>query len=219
MRRTSALLLALLLPGLLLVGAAACEFRSAIAVERAFPVPDYLAIDVALPTDAYRAAYAALGDADPRDGVLAVWRAEAAARGGMANAEIVRQTQAALRLAPASARGWTLLAESLAGSDPKGTERALGVALDLSPADFWLTPRQLVVAARLWPTLSADTRAAAVRRARLLWIEPSLRPAIPGLLAETKGPDLMMTALGTEELRALNRWVAAEERKKMETMK
>jgi len=191
------------------------RLTSGIATDAAFPVPIYIAMNVPLPASAYRQAADILAQANPNDGDAVIARAEAMSRSGSAPGDVIAVVQLGLSDAPASARGWTLLAEQ-EGKVAHGRAAApLALALSLGPYDYWLAGRRAGDAVTLWDALDADGKSAALGQLRLLWDEPSLRQQIVPILALKGGPRLMTRALAseTEEIRALNRWLNAQRRR------
>ena len=202
--------------GLFVFVIAAFRMQSGFAVDRAFPVPIYMVMGVPVPHGAYVQAAQTLQHANPKDGEAMIAAAEAATRAGALPLQVIPRARLGLQKSPASARGWTLLAEEYL-AERRGPEatRALSTALLLSPFDYWIAGRRAHVAAALLDDLDHDTRASADRQAELLWETPGLRDEIPGLLRAPGGRRLMAEALATDSqsVRALNRWLAGERRR------
>ncbi len=205
----------LLLPAVFLSFVAAPRFLSGIAIDEAFPVPDYMMMDVDLPRSAYAAAAVTLALADDEDGQVWIQQAEATALSGASSGDVIPRLVKGLARSPTSARGWTLLAEQTTAQDPRRAAAALAMALYLGPYDFWLAGRRARTAAALWNTLSEEGRQAALRQVSLLWSEPLLNQEIRPVLTTRAGVELMTHALWNEpeQLRALNRWIASQRRK------
>jgi hypothetical protein len=203
----------LLLPALALGTSAWAHFADGVAVDAAIPVPVYMIQQIAMPKVAYEDAAAALSKADARDGEAAVARAEAALHGGAMSADGAALLVQALTQEPASARGWTLLAEAQEPADKKSAARALSQALLLAPRDYWLIGARAQDSARLWAELDRDTQALALEQARMLWEVPELRDQLRHLLTTPKGVALVAKAFAgrEDELRTMNRWLALTE--------
>jgi len=209
----------LILPAVLL-GIYTCQqVPAAFAVDRAFPVPMFITMNVPLPQSAYRKAEAALVTADPRDGQSGISAAEAGALDGKPASTIVSRLSAALTAAPASGEGWILLAESQSRSDPKRAANSLSVALELAPFEYFLAERQSLLAAKLWTDLPEDSRAIASRQARDLWRSQGVAyhlEATP-ILMSAASIELMHRAFAESpvELRNFDLW-AEQQTKKQE---
>lgn len=201
--------LACLAPALLVTLAAVPRITSGLALEAAFPVPTYIAMNVSLPTKSYKAAAALLARASASDGETQILRAEAARLGGVPDREVVPIVENGLSSDPASSRGWTLLSETLTHTDRARSAKALGIALELSPYDYFLAGRRTRDGAALWDILPADSRALLIRQAALLWTEPLLHREIIPTLSAPGGAALMTRALSDDpdQIRKLNQWV------------
>lgn len=202
-------------PAILLATAALTQLPSALAHERAFPVPTFMSMNIPLAEGAYPQTASILNSANATDGEAHIFEAEAAMIAGTPTAEVREILRSALNRAPSSALGWTLLAEAEAQTDQAHAASALATAFALAPHDYLLTPRQSFIAAALWPSLSEETRNLALRRARLLWTEQRLRPIILQLAQDEAGAQLMTQAFVDEPdaLAALIDWVDAERRR------
>ena len=200
----------LLLPALALGTSAWAHFADGVAVDAAIPVPVFMIQQIAMPKVAYVDAAAALSKADVRDGEAAVARAEAALHGGASPADEVPLLVQGLTQEPASARGWTILAEALEPTDRGGAARALSQGLVLAPRDYWLIGARAQDSARLWGELDRDTQALALEQARMLWEVPELRDQLRHVLTSPKGVALVAKAFAgrEDELRTMNRWLA-----------
>lgn len=204
----------LLLPAILLALLAAPKFLAGRALDAAFPVPVYVAMNVPLPVASYGEAAARLDRARDADGGMALIQAELLALQNAPGARVSALAGQGLSATPASARGWLVMAESQRDSNPALAGRALGMALGLAPYDYWIAGRRATDAARLYPRLRGETQAMAERQAQMLWDEPRLRPQLLTVLASPGGSDLVMASFRArpDDLRALNRWVARERR-------
>jgi hypothetical protein len=200
----------LLLPALALGYAAWAHFADGVAVDAAIPVPVFMIQQIAMPKVAYEDAAVALERADARDGEAAVARAEAGLHGGASPDNEVALLTHGLMQEPASARGWTILAEAQEPADKKSAARALSQALVLAPRDYWLIGARAQDSARLWPELDRDTQALALEQTRMLWEVPDLRDQLRHLLTSPKGVALVAKAFAgrEDELRTMNRWLA-----------
>jgi hypothetical protein len=207
----------LLLPAILLALFALPKFLSGRELDAAFPVPVYVAMNVTLPPRSYGDAAARLGRARDADGGMALMQAELLALQNGHDARVPALAGQGLSATPASARGWLVMAEAQRDFNPAFAARALGMALGLAPYDYWIAGRRAVDAARLYPHLRGETRAMAERQAQMLWDEPRLRPQLFTVLASPGGSDLVTAAFRAriDDLRALNRWVAAERRNRV----
>jgi hypothetical protein len=202
------------LPAIGLAYGALLHLGNGLARDAAVPVPAYMVARVTMPKLAYQEAVRALGAADPRDGDAHIARGEAAMMAGMKTPQRISDLSDGLRQAPASARGWVLLAESAAPADSGKAARYLGQALLLAPDDYWLALPLAQDAARLWPQLDAAARNRAVAQARLLWSEPMLRRQFPPLVSTPNGVALIWRAFAYQpgEMSDINRWLALQRR-------
>jgi hypothetical protein len=200
-----------LLPALGLAIGAWPHFQNGLAREAAIPVPSYMVARIAMPKVAYRSAVQALARADARDGDAHVARGEALmALGESPTADLT----AGLRHAPASARGWTLLAEASMKTDRRQAARYLGQALLLAPYDYWLALPLAQDAAKLWPQMDGVARERAVAQARMLWSDLQMRRQFQFFASTPEGVQLAWRtfAYQPDELRAINRWLVLRRR-------
>jgi len=199
----------------LLVAAAVPRFQSGRAIDAVYPVPNYVVLNLALPENAYRAAADVLANANGNDGRTLIERAEIASLGGAPSLQVVSLLEDGLARAPASVRGWTLLAEQTETRDPTRAGKALAHSLLLGPYEYFLLAKRAREAASLWKLLPPDSENAALAQARHLWTESLLNGEIPPLLRINGGPELVARAFhdDPDDLRALNRWLAAERRR------
>ncbi len=205
------------LPGLLLAWSAVAHLRDGLAWDAAIPVPNGMIEQIPLERAEYQRAADALSRADPADGDAQIAAAEARMHLRPSAGMQIAGLREGLEDNPASARGWTLLSEALFATDRPHAASALAQALILDPDDFWLAGARARDAAVLWYDLDDDdARAAALRQTRLLWEEPQLRGQLHILLSTRAGVRLVQDAFATDvdELRALNRWVSAERRRR-----
>ena len=180
----------LVLP-LILASLSTPRLKSGIALEGAFPVPDYITSNVTLPRDAYRAAVAALSHASERDSASAILRSEAALFIGTDPHEVEASFRQNLVKVPASVRGWTLLAESLSFHDRSSASLALSQALATGTLEYALSGRQTRLAARLWGELPENTHRIILGQVEHLWTVPRLRSELSTLLATQGGEALI----------------------------
>ena len=206
--------LALLAPTLFLILLAVPRFQSGLAIDAAYPVPTYMIVGASLPQSSYRDTAAVLGNAFRGDGETLLRRAEAVSLMQPEAEGAVGLFEEGLTKSPTSVRGWALLAEHLASVNRTRAAQALGQSLLLGPYEYYVAARRARQAAIFWDDLPADAHALALRQARLLWTEASLNEGILRLLAVDGGAELIARAFQDEpeELRAINRWVAAERR-------
>jgi len=117
---------------------------------------------------------------------------------------------------PGSVRGWTLLAEQTETQNRTRAGNALAHSLLLGPKEYFLFGKRAQAAARLWDVLPSDASESALAQGRSLWTISALNPEIPYLLGVKGGPELMTRAFhdAPEDLRAMNRWLAAESRRR-----
>lgn len=206
---------ALLLPAAAIVAAALPRLYSGAALETAFPATAYIGENVPLPQNSYKGVARILAHAPSSDGETQILRAEAAAYAGQPPATITPLLDVALSRAPASPRGWILLAALQTDSNPKTAAAALSLAIALAPREYYLVARQACAGAALWPYLAKDTRAKLVGDARILATMPEFRGELRILLGGRGGPQLVTRALAgnPEQLRQLNRSLAHEDLK------
>lgn len=206
--------LALLLPTLLIVPAAS-KYVSGLGLDSVFPVPVYITMNVPQAPESYRAAAHILERTPDVDGRTALAGAEAMFVSGAALHTVDEVARAGIAKAPADIRGWLLLAEIRRSHAPADAARMLEVALLLGPYDYWVAGKRARLAAALWDRLSEEARMLALRQVRLLWAVPTLRHDLMTLLSSEAGAHLVSEAFREmpDDLRALNRWVAAERRK------
>jgi hypothetical protein len=201
------------LPALALAILAVPRLEDGIANERAIPVPNSLIRESALRPEDYRRAATVLANVDAHDGDSQVLAAETEWHAGAPAAVVAAKTEAALTYAPASLRGWLLLAE--VASNPARQAAALSQTFVLAPYDYYIARRRTRDAARQWDTLDADTRDMALRQVQLLWDDEALHPLILPMLQTDADGALVGRAFAQRrsDLRSLNRWVSAERRR------
>jgi hypothetical protein len=206
---------ALLIPAIALGILGLQQLWDGMARDAAVPVPLYMVEQVSMPTAAYRGAAEALARANARDGEALLQRGEALLRTSAPAATVVAIAEKGLLLEPASARGWTVLAEALMVSDKAKAAEALSQALILAPRDYWLVAVRAQDSALLWDQLDSDNRQIAIGQARMLWQEPALHPMLFKFLKTPVGTAFETKAFVGEpdEIRAMNRWVRTEMRR------
>jgi hypothetical protein len=207
--------LSLFLPAALLVAAALPRFQSGRAIDAAYPVPAYTVMNIGLPASAYRAAADVLAGVNAEDGRTSIERAEIASLAGAPHNEVMSLLEDGLARTPASVRGWALFAEQTVEADRARAGKALAHSLLLGPYEYYVMAKRARAAAQLWDVLPSDGSSAALDQARRLWTESALNHEIPALLIVKGGPELITRAFhdDPEDLRALNRWLAAERRR------
>lgn len=170
---------------------------------------------VPMPRTAYLDAAAALKRANPRDGEALIAAGEASLRSGMATRRAIPLLVEGLSHQPSYARGWLLLSQASLSSDHGMAVRALSQALVLGPRDYWLMGIRAQEAALLWRDLDPELQDMAFDQVRMLWQEPLLRGQLRQLLRSPEGVALAARAFAgrDEEVRDMNRWLAAERRK------
>lgn len=195
-----------------LIAVAIPHLIDGMAIESAFPVPVYLQMNAVQTHQAYVDASDALSRGSAADGDRAILEAESKVLAGADKSATLATLRNGLSRSPATARGWTLLAEQLASSDRRGAGQVLAIALMLAPNDYFLTCRLIRDAGALWDVLPDDARRIAISEAPAMWKTPDFRPYIRAVLATKSGPKLMTEAfrLEPDELRAMNRWVAEQ---------
>jgi hypothetical protein len=206
--------IALLVPALILAILGLVELRNGSVIDAAYPVPDYLSTDHALPKALYAFGAGLLADADARSGNAQISRAEAMFYAAH-NPPLARPVmEEGLEKAPASAEGWVYYARILAPSEPRKADLALDQAFTLAPNDYFLAPMRAQLAAQIWPYLSDRTKNEALRQARALWSEPILRGGLIPFLTTSDGTRLLTRAYATDpaHIRAINRWIHAQQR-------
>jgi len=187
------------------------RLRSGLASDLAFPVPLNISINHGLPISAYEAAERALDGADPADGEAKIERAEALKLSHASSEAVLPLLTDGLAREPASAGGWTLLAE-LPNAPLSMRAKALGLSLQLAPRDYWLSGRRALAGVPLVEVLSPDDKEALLRQIHLLWSVEDFRPQLHPLLESRQGAVLVTEAFAgdPDSLRALNRWVAQD---------
>lgn len=203
----------MLLPGLCLAYFGYAHFADGIAQDGAVPVPVAMVAQIPLPKAAYDDAAKSLASASLRDGDAMLIRAEALFDAGRAPSEIVPLLEQGIRHAPASARGWTLLATVLQPLQPKKSAAAMSPAFLLAPRDYWIAAARVRAAGPLWPLLDAETRLAAENQSRLLWHDELLRPQIVVAAQTDAGAALLTRSFQENEIREISRYVAAARRR------
>jgi hypothetical protein len=201
-----------LLPAIILAVASVPVFFDGLALEAAIPVPNYMILHRSMPKAAYEDVQTILLQADRRDGAAVITRAEAAMDAGNVPQSQIDALKDGLMYQPASARGWTLLAEAYTPIDKKRAARALAQSLLLSSRDYYLAAMRVHDAALLWSDLDAETKGKALEQARLLWEEPALQNQLRVVLASREGVDIVAKAFAgrSDEVREMNRWLSVQ---------
>jgi hypothetical protein len=204
-----------LLTPVILIVLALPRLQSGIALEAAFPVPEYMRQNISLPRDAYLAAVAKLSNANEKDPRSALLATEAEIFLGRDPAHVEQALRQHLREMPASARGWLLLGERLSFHDTKAAARALSQSLSISPLEHALIGRQARLSARLWDDLPNRSRRIALRQVAQLWASPILRPELSSLQATDGGEDLLERAFANtpETHHTVSAWVQGYHRR------
>ncbi len=198
----------LVLPAALLLLLAIPRFVAGLAVDGTFPVPAGIATNRTFSKQEYQKAAALLSLAAAGDGESQIARAQALWRSGADPATVLPIVRGGMARSPTSIQGWTVLAEMLQGQDPAGAAKALSLALDLSPHDYWLVGRKTRAGAALWKDLTPDARTQVITQARLLWTQEEMRPQILPVLQIQGGASLMTQAIADpDDIRTLNRYV------------
>jgi hypothetical protein len=202
----------LLVPVALLFLTAVPRLQSGLAIDAAFPVPNYVLVDYLLPENSYRVAAEVLTGASSEDGQTLILLAEVAAHANLPQQAILNLLRDGLSRSPASSRGWALLAEQI--QDRRRAAAALTQSLLLAPYDYFLAGRRGREGALLWDVLPVDDRRSVLQQARLIWSEPILYGEIEPLLMVSGGADLLARAFEDEpqELQALSLWIAENSR-------
>lgn len=174
----------------------------------AAPVPVFITMDVQLPHETYVEAARRLSGAAPWDGQSQLALAEARLLAYGPDEAVHQAILRGLVAAPASPRGWSLLADWRARRKMDGAP-ALAMALTLAPFDTYDSARRMRLAAVAWPSLDAQRREIATRLLRASWLRDDMRPWLPGLMAGYGAPFLFGRAFADHpaDLRAFNRWL------------
>jgi len=186
------------------------HLSSGIATNIAFPVPVYMLMGVPQTDAEYAKASRALSFANASDGRARIARAESALNLKVPVEAVEPLLVEGLSHAPASSRGWTLLAETL--TEKRAAARACEMALSLTPYDYWLNERRVQLAASLWDQIDDTAREEAMTQARQLWSFPESRGEILNLLRTSEGATLLTRAYKgrDSELKQINYWVARQ---------
>lgn len=204
----------LLVPAAIIAVFAAPKFVSGLALDLAFPVPVYLVTGVRLSQDTLRATYDVLAGAGDVDPSVRVTRAEAAAKAGLDPAIAIDLARTALKESPAQQRGWLLLAQT---ANPATATRSLTMSTYTGPFEYYSLPVHVRATQRLLPNLGGDDRKTALRQVKQLWLQEMFHPRLYRLMATKEGAAVMWEATKDDfdEVRAINRWVAAENRRQV----
>ncbi len=203
---------ALMVPPLVLALFAGPKLVSGLSVDLAFPVPVFIVTGLQLPQSTYRQTYEVLSGAVDADPSVLITRAEAASRAGMPAAVAVALGREGLKASPAQTRGWLLMAQTV---NPAMATRALTMSTYSGPFEYYSLSARVRVTQKLLPYLSGDDRSIALRQVKNFWSQDMFRRNLLQLMSSPGGPQLMSEALRDtpDDIRALNRWLAAESRK------
>lgn len=203
----------LLLPALVLVAFASEHYRNGLAQDGAVPIPAYMVAERAVSPAAYLDAAESLAQASPRDGEPALQRTEALLHAGKDPVALRVAVVDGLSRIPASARGWLMLSEVSAQQDNSLSGHALAQSILLARRDYWLITPRLRDGAKHWANLDQEVQAAIIAQVRLLWETPALKTKMVELCQSPEGAALVTRAFTPDEIRQINRWLAAERRK------
>ena len=190
------------------------HYRNGRAFDAAFPVPLYITMNRNMPSAAYRDATVLLRRGNVLDGEAQLSLAESEYQLGGSAQGILETLTVSLVDSPSSPEGWAFDAQLLLNNDPAKAAQALNQAITLAPYDFFTAGTRSRLAAQLWSRLDSETKNAALRQVRNLWVEPLLHNEIPPLLKTAGGTQLVNQAYlrEPETLRDINRWVSARNR-------
>lgn len=134
---------------------------------------------------------------------------------GEKSANVISQIEEGLAHAPTSAEGWASYAEALAPVNANKAAQALDQAFTLAPYDIFWAGRRVQLAARIWNYLGGDAKDEAIRQTHMLWDEPTFRNEIFVLSTTSTGIKLLTRAYAKDPdtLRAINRWISAQQRR------
>lgn len=203
----------LLIPGVALALLGYARFSDGLAQDGAIPVPVYMIAQRPLPSGAYVHAAESLAKANARNGEAALQGAEARMRAGAGTAATLADVRAGLLRQPSSPRGWLLLSEAAASGDKRLAGRAMSQSILLGPREYWLIMPRLLDAAKQWPDLDSEARAAVLAQVRLMWETPLLKSQIVTLCQSSEGAALVTRAFSPDEIRNINRWLSHERQK------
>lgn len=204
--------LVLILPAIGIVIVAIPRLYGGLLLERAFPATAYIQTNTPLPIASYRQVAILLAKAPSEDGETALLQAEAAIDAGTPLKPIVIRVENVLSVSPLLSRGWLILASLLTNQDPRNAAKALTLAYDLSPREYYLIFPRTLVAAPLWGYLPARIRATLLDDVGSLANEKKNHAQLRLLLAKPGGPQLVIRSFAgkPEALRALNRTLERE---------
>jgi hypothetical protein len=195
-----------------LVAIALPQLVDGLALEGAYPAPVYLLMNAPETQREYADAATSLDFGVQADGDRAIAEAEIISLAGGQRQRVKDLLIQGLSRSPASARGWTLLGEQLLSEDRRKAANDISIALELAPSNFLLSGRLLRDSGEVWDLLPGDSRQVAVNMAPNLWNQVDLHQYLRAVLATRGGVQMMTEAYrdAPEDLRALNRFVAAE---------
>jgi hypothetical protein len=201
----------LLIPAAALALLAIPRLETGLLLEKAFPATSYIETNTPLPGASYReAARVLMGATGDPDTVLL--QAEAAINAGVPPATIVAEVSRALAKSPLSARGWIILASLWTNTDHIKAAKALTMAFDLAPREYYLMLPTMLVGAPLFSDLPDRVRNGLLSDVRNLTDDRQQRGQLRLLMARPAGADLVVRAFAgrPEALRQLNRDLARE---------
>jgi hypothetical protein len=200
------------LPAILVIAVALPRLVSGVALERAFPASAFIVTNLALPQPVYAATQAELSEAPAADGEAHILEAEAATGAGQPSKAVIPLAEAALMRSPGDARGWILLASLLSDKSPRIAARALSLAFELAPRDYYLIVPRTLVGAGLWNDLRSDVRNTLLHDALAMTTDGNRRDDLRALLMKRGGAELVTRSLNgnPDAIKKLNRNFAAE---------
>jgi hypothetical protein len=203
----------LLAPALVLLCLAMPRLITGLALDAAFPVPAGMATNRTFSTETYEKTGAVLAASVPGDGETRLLRAQALWLAGRPASEVRPLAEQALQRAPASIQGWMLLSEVALRDDPAMSARALSVALELSPYDYWLVGRKTRAGASLWDRLDPVAQKSLLTQATLIWVPGGQKSELLPLVRAPGGAALLTRAITSDnEIRAINRFISSQRR-------
>lgn len=202
----------LLLPAVAVALIAAPRLNMGLLLERAFPATAYIQTNTPLPLASYAQVADLLAHAPNRDADTALLQTEAAIDAGRPPQPLMQKVKAVLSVSPLSSRGWIILASLLTDQDPRNAAKALILAYDLAPRDYYLIFPRTLVAAPLWSYLPVRVQKMLLEDVSALADDPEKHAQLRILLSKPGGPALIVRAFAAkpEALRELNRSLARE---------
>jgi hypothetical protein len=202
----------LLIPAVAITLVALPHLNAGLRLERAFPASAYIQTNTPLPIASYREVAGLLATAPDRDAESALLQAEAAIDAGQPLHPIMIKVEDVLSVSPFSSRGWIIFASLMTDQDPRNAAKALTLAYELAPRDYYLTFPRTLVAAPLWSYLPVRIRASLLGDVSALAGNPEKHAQLRVLLSKPGGADLVVRSFAgkPEALRELNRALARE---------